>query len=159
MTTKIIALGHKHPKWVVGACEDFLVRLPKTYQPKIETLPLAIRPQTGYDAKQAQSFKKIEADLIFKKIQADDWVVALHPLGKSYPTETFARLLSEWHQHYKNLIFLIGGPDGLCDSILARANCQLSLSTLTFPHTLAKVILVEQLYRAYTLQHNHPYHR
>jgi 23S rRNA (pseudouridine1915-N3)-methyltransferase len=159
VTTKIIAIGHKHPKWVLGACDDFLVRLPKTYQPKIETLPLAIRPQTGYDAKQALLFKKIEAETIFKKIQPDDWVVALHPNGKSYSTEAFADYISDWQQHYKNILFLIGGPDGLCDSILARANFQLSLSKLTFPHTLAKVILVEQLYRAYTLQQNHPYHR
>lgn len=159
MSTKIITVGQKHPKWVLAACDDFLVRLPKTYQPKIEALPLAIRPQTTYDTKQAEQFKKSEGDAILKKIHSDDWVVALHPVGKSYPTHEFSQLIAQWHQQHKNLIFLIGGPDGLCETVLARANCLLSLSALTFPHTLAKVILVEQLYRAYTLQQNHPYHR
>ena len=159
MTTKIITIGHKHPHWVITACEDFLVRLPKTYQPKIETLPLATRPHASYDTKQALVFKKLEADTILKKIHIDDWVIALHPTGKSHSTAEFSRLLSLWNQQYKTIVFLIGGPDGLCDSVLSRANEQLSLSSLTFPHTLAKIILVEQLYRAYTLLQNHPYHR
>ncbi len=159
MSTKIIALGHKQPKWMTAACDDFLVRLPKTYHPKIETLPLAVRPQTGYDANQAKLFKKTEADLVLKKIQPEDAIIALHPTGKFYSTPEFSECLSEWQLHYKNIIFLIGGPDGLCDTLLNRANYKLSLSSFTFPHTLAKVILIEQLYRAYTLQKNHPYHR
>lgn len=159
MTIKILTVGHKQPKWAIEACEDFLVRLPKSHQPKIENLPLAVRPQVTYDAKQAELFKKIEGEAILKKVQPEDWVVALHPLGKSYPTEKFANLMETWLQHHKNIIFLIGGPDGLSNTVLGRANCQWSLSDLTFPHTLAKVVLVEQLYRAYTLRQNHPYHR
>jgi 23S rRNA (pseudouridine1915-N3)-methyltransferase len=159
VTTKILTIGHKHPKWVIAACEDFLVRLPKSYQPKIEALPLATRPHVSYDAKQALVFKNNEGDSILKKIQPEDWVIALHPTGQFYTTPELATLFDTWNQHHKNIVFLIGGPDGLSDAVLARANCLLSLSALTYPHTLAKVILVEQLYRAYTLRQNHPYHR
>jgi 23S rRNA pseudoU1915 N3-methylase RlmH len=67
VTTKILTIGHKHPKWVIAACEDFLVRLPKSYQPKIEALPLATRPHVSYDAKQALVFKNNEGDSILKK--------------------------------------------------------------------------------------------
>jgi 23S rRNA (pseudouridine1915-N3)-methyltransferase len=159
VTTKIFTVGHKHPKWVVNACEDFLVRLPKSYQPKIEAFPLAVRPHVGYDAKQARLFKNTEGEYLLKKIQPEDWVIALHPIGQSYSTPELASLLDTWNQRHKTIVFLIGGPDGLSDSVLARANCLLSLSALTYPHTLAKVVLVEQLYRAYTLRQNHPYHR
>src|SRR5688572_14716135 len=89
----------------------------------------------------------------------DDYLVALDEHGKSLTTVDLSRWLAERLQDGRNLCFVIGGPDGLGPEILKKAALRWSLSGLTFPHAMVRVILAEQLYRAHSVLHNHPYHR
>jgi 23S rRNA (pseudouridine1915-N3)-methyltransferase len=89
----------------------------------------------------------------------DDYLVALDEHGKSLTTVALSRWLAERLQDGRNLCFVIGGPDGLGPDLLKKASLRWSLSGLTFPHAMVRVILAEQLYRAHSVLHNHPYHR
>src|SRR5688572_9014073 len=89
----------------------------------------------------------------------DDYIVALDERGKSLTTLQLAKWLGERQQDGRNLTFAIGGPDGHGPGLLAKANLRWSLSPLTFPHAMVRVILAEQLYRAHSVLQNHPYHR
>ncbi len=85
--------------------------------------------------------------------------MALDVLGKPWSTETLAQRLSDWQMNGRNVSLLVGGPDGLSRACLDRADMKWSLSALTLPHPLVRVVLAEQLYRAWTITVNHPYHR
>lgn len=80
-------------------------------------------------------------------------------MGESWSTPQLAQKLEKWQQHGDPIVFIIGGPDGLDVEVLKLADCKLSMSKMTFPHPLAKVMLIEQLYRADSILKNHPYHR
>jgi 23S rRNA (pseudouridine1915-N3)-methyltransferase len=88
-----------------------------------------------------------------------DGVIALDVLGKAWSTEHLAEQIKSWQMSGRNMSLLIGGPDGLSEACLQRAEQRWSLSALTFPHPLVRVILAEQLYRAWSINNNHPYHR
>lgn len=92
-------------------------------------------------------------------IPADCYVVALDVKGKSWSTEVLASRLQDWMASGRELSLLVGGPDGLSPACLARADQLWSLSSLTFPHALVRVIIAEQFYRAWTITTGHPYHR
>lgn len=92
-------------------------------------------------------------------IDNSDYVVALDVTGKAWSTEQLSDQVSQWQMLGSNMALLVGGPDGLSDDCLARAQQRWSLSKLTFPHPLVRVVVAEQLYRAWTLLNNHPYHR
>ena len=96
---------------------------------------------------------------MLKAIPDGDKVIALDVKGKSWSTEELAQQLGDWQMSGDNYSLLIGGPDGLSPQCLARAGCRWSLSNLTLPHPLVRVLLAEQLYRAWTITVNHPYHR
>ncbi|HRE32868.1 MAG TPA: 23S rRNA (pseudouridine(1915)-N(3))-methyltransferase RlmH, partial [Candidatus Berkiella sp.] len=96
---------------------------------------------------------------LLQKNSPTDKVIALDVQGQAFSTQTLATNIANWQQEGNRLVFLIGGPDGLSEACLKRANVKWSLSMLTFPHVLARVILLEQLYRATSLLANHPYHR
>ena len=88
-----------------------------------------------------------------------DRVIALDVKGKAWSTEQLARNLDEWRMSGANYSLLIGGPDGLAPECLALAEAKWSLSALTLPHPLVRILVIEQLYRAYSILHNHPYHK
>ena len=96
---------------------------------------------------------------MLSRIGRDDTVVALAVSGRSLSTEELSDKLDEWRQRGRDVCFLIGGADGLAPAALARAEAVLSLSALTFPHQLVRILFTEQLYRAWTLLQGHPYHR
>ncbi len=101
-----------------------------------------------------------EAALLLKAFPKNAAVIALDERGKSLTSREFARTITDWgNTGIANLCFVIGGADGLDDSILQNAHLSLSLSAMTWPHLLARVMLLEQLYRAWSLQTGHPYHR
>ena len=105
------------------------------------------------------TLKSLEADAITKHIKSGDCVVALDQRGISMTSEALVTTLNHWYTGYHRLSLIIGGPDGLCKQLLTRVNHTLSLSTLTLPHPIARLMLVEQLYRAWSIMHHHPYHR
>jgi len=100
-----------------------------------------------------------EADELLKAIAPQEHVVALDVTGTSWSTEKLAQNMSQWQMQGADITLLIGGPDGLSPRCIARANQRWSLSALTLPHPLVRVLLVEQLYRAWTVNNHHPYHK
>ena len=133
------------PAWVSTAYEEYTRRLRVAMRVDLEELPVGKT--------------KIEEERRFLDRVGDDYVVALDEHGKPRTTLELARWLGERLQDGRNLSFLIGGPDGLGPEILQRAAWKWSLSALTIPHAMVRVLLAEQLYRAHSVLHNHPYHR
>ena len=102
---------------------------------------------------------KKEYNKAISMIKQNSIIVALDEFGKLYTSQQFSEKIKYWEENCTNLYFFIGGPDGLSKDILDRADQVISLSNLTFPHVLAKVILMEQIYRSKCIMNNHPYHR
>ena len=97
--------------------------------------------------------------MLLKAIKPQEWVVALDVKGKPWSTEQLSDQLANWRMDGKDICLLIGGPDGMSDEVMARANQRWSLSNLTLPHPLVRIVMAEQVYRAWTILQNHPYHK
>ena len=139
MKLNLITIAKRAPDWVQAACDEYTKRFAMPWQFTIKNVPNDVRmlealPQKGI-------------------------VLALDERGEAWSTNTLAKKLEHWQQSAGEATFLIGGAEGLTTDVKARATDHWSLSALTLPHQLAKIICVEQLYRAYTILHNHPYHR
>ena len=155
MRISIIAVGTKMPGWVSQGVEEYCRRLPREIKLEWREIPLA---QRGKDSKPELLCER-EGEQILKAIPVRDQVVALDVLGKRISTPALAEQLSTWQMSGDDYSLLIGGPDGLSPQCLERAQSKWSLSDLTLPHPLVRVLLAEQLYRAWTITVNHPYHR
>lgn len=155
MKLRIIAVGPKMPAWVGDAVAEYSKRMPRDLP--VEWQPIALGKR-GRNAS-AEVAMRQEGDAMLGSIKETDWVVALDLNGKAWSTEDLAQQLEQWRLQAKDLVILIGGPDGLDQRCLARADQRWSLSRLTLPHPLVRVLLVEQLYRAWTITQNHPYHK
>lgn len=143
------------PNWVQAAVDDFIKRFPPELKIKLIQIPLIKRGKNP-DIKR---IKRDEGLKILDAIPAKTSIVALDVKGKKVSTEGLSRLLKQWVELSQDISIVIGGPDGLAEGVLDEASIKLSLSDLTFPHTLVKVMLVEQLYRSWSILKNHPYHR
>ena len=155
MKVQLIAVGTKMPSWVQQGYGEYAKRLPKDLAPNL------IELNPGHRAKNASLSAAIasEGQAIMNAMPAGDRVVALDVQGKPWSTEQLAAKLADWRMEGVNLSFVIGGPDGLADTVLDRADAKWSLSNLTLPHPLVRVVFIEQLYRAWTLLNGHPYHK
>jgi 23S rRNA (pseudouridine1915-N3)-methyltransferase len=142
---RIVAVGTRMPEWVRQAYDDYTGRMRSSMRIDLEELPVGK--------------SKTEEEKRFLERVGDDYLVALDEHGKSLTTVELAKWLSQRQQDGRNLAFVIGGPDGLGPEILRKAALRWSLSALTFPHAMVRVILAEQLYRAHSVLQNHPYHR
>ena len=143
------------PAWVNQGVEEYGKRMPREWNLDWREIPLARR---GKDAN-AQQLCAREGEQILKAVPAGDRVIALDVRGKRLSTEQLAEQLKDWQMSGDSYSLLIGGPDGLCPACLERADKRWSLSDLTLPHPLVRILLAEQLYRAWTITVNHPYHR
>ena len=155
MRVSLIAVGTKMPAWVSQGVEEYGKRMPRELKIEWREIPLARR---GKDANAPQLCAR-EGEQILKAIPPGDRVIALDVRGKRIATEQLAEQLKAWQMSGENYSLLIGGPDGLSPECLARADMRWSLSDLTLPHPLVRILLAEQLYRAWTITVNHPYHR
>ncbi len=155
MRISIIAVGTRMPAWVREAVEEYCKRLPREIAPRWCEIPPAKR---GKEYSQ-QRASLTEGEQVLKAIPSGDRVIALEVGGRRINTESLAQKLQEWQLSANNYSLLIGGPDGLSEACRERAEVCWSLSDLTLPHPLVRVILAEQLYRAWTITVNHPYHR
>jgi 23S rRNA (pseudouridine1915-N3)-methyltransferase len=155
MRLSIIAVGTKMPPWVEQGVDEYARRMPRELKLEWREIPLARR---GKDNNARQLSAK-EGELQLKAVPSGDRVVALDVKGKRISTEQLAQQLQSWQMSGDNYSLLIGGPDGLSPACLERADTRWSLSDLTLPHPLVRVVLAEQLYRAWTITVNHPYHR
>lgn len=155
MRITLIAVGTKMPAWVDQAYNDYAKRLPSDCALKLVELAM---PKRGKNTDINKAREK-EAELILAAIPKGDRVIALEVGGQSWSTEKLASKLSDWRMSGDNFSLLVGGPDGLAQACVKRADQLWSLSPLTLPHPLVRVLLAEQLYRAWTINQNHPYHR
>ena len=146
MRLTIITVGHKMPDWVTTATQDYMKRMPADCSIEIKEIKPDLSP-----AKEA-----VKMSLAIPK---GSRVIALDERGKDQTTQQLATQLANWRQEGVDIAFLIGGADGLDTSIKENAQALWRLSSLTLPHAMARVLLVEQLYRAWTILQGHPYHR
>ena len=155
MKIKLIAVGTKMPAWVTEGFKEYQRRMPAEMSVQLIEVPLSIR---GKNCDIAKAINK-ESDQILEHLKSSDQVVALEVKGKPWSTEKLAQELEGWQMNGGDVALLIGGPDGLSDACRQRANQLWSLSPLTLPHPLVRVLLAEQVYRAWSINRNHPYHR
>ena len=154
MRVRVIAVGTRLPAWARNACAEYLGRLGSHGVSLIEIAPAA---RSG--AGQEQRAIATEGKRLLGALRPEDHVTALDERGTQLATHELAAWLKERMRLGVDLAFVIGGPDGFAPPVLARSNFTLSLSRLTLPHALARVLLAEQLYRAYSILAHHPYHR
>lgn len=155
MRLRLIAVGVRPPRWVSQAFEDYCRRL----GPSLKLVLVEVEPGQRTGAEGPRKAIGAEARKILSLLRADDFVVALDEHGAELTSEALSQWLAQRMQAGRDLAFLIGGPDGLAPEVLARADLTLSLSRLTLPHALVRVVLAEQLYRALSILAHHPYHR
>ncbi len=154
MKLYIVAVGDKLPGWAETAVAEYVKRMPR--EARVEVV--AVRPEKRA-GQSAERIKALEATRILEKCPAGARLVAMDEHGREPSTRELANLLDAWMQSGRDTALVIGGADGLEAGLLAKAEATLALSRLTLPHALARVLLAEQLYRAWTLLANHPYHR
>lgn len=154
MRIRLLAVGRRMPKWVTSAFDDYARRLP--HECRLELVEITPGKRAGGDVARAvaEEDRRIQA-----AIGADTEVIALTIDGKSWSTEQLANQLRGGLADGRDRALVVGGPDGLGPDTLARADRRWSLSALTLPHPLVRVIVAEQLYRAHSILTGHPYHR
>lgn len=155
MRVRLIAVGNKMPKWVTEGYDEYAKRLPKDFALELVEIPMSPR---GKNTDISKAIRK-EGDSMLEAIPSGDKVIAMEVLGKEWSTDQLADQTGQWRMDGYNVSLLVGGPDGLDPRCTARADQAWSLSRLTLPHPMVRVILAEQIYRAWTLMNNHPYHR
>jgi 23S rRNA (pseudouridine1915-N3)-methyltransferase len=143
------------PSWVCDGFTEYQKRLPKTFSLELVEIPAIKR----YREHETNKVLDLEADKIIKQLKPAETVVALDRLGKQLSTLDLAQHCQQWHDHNVPIAIIIGGAEGIADKLLKRADLTWSLSALTFPHPLVRIVLAEQIYRAYSINTNHPYHR
>jgi 23S rRNA (pseudouridine1915-N3)-methyltransferase len=151
---RVIAVGTRMPSWVRSACDEYLTRLRGSLAVALTQIEPAARRAGGPGQAIAREGERLLAALL-----PADHVIALDERGRELTTRELASWLGGRMQRGEDLAFLVGGPDGLAPEVLSRSNFTLALSRLTLPHALARVLLIEQLYRAHCILANHPYHR
>jgi len=155
MQINVIAVGTRMPAWVNDGYQEYARRMPRECSLILTEIPLGQRSK----AQPAARAVKEEGHRMLAAIGDRQRVIALDVNGRGWSTEQLAGALRGWLQDGSDLSLLVGGPDGLAAGCLARADQRWSLSPLTLPHPLVRVLLAEQLYRAWTLTSGHPYHR
>jgi 23S rRNA (pseudouridine1915-N3)-methyltransferase len=149
---RIIAVGTRMPTWVTEAYNDYSKRLPPPVRPELVEL------SPGHRGSVERAIAD-EGKRLLASVGVGDFVVMLDERGKALTSLQWSAWLGERRLDGSDVAFLIGGPDGFDPAVRARANATWSLSSLTFPHAVVRVLLIEQLYRAHALLTNHPYHR
>ena len=155
MHIRLIAVGDRQPSWVDDAFGNYSTRFPREWKFRLDTIPTARR---GKNDKSDQAVQA-EGRQILAKIDPAEQVVLLDERGREFTSPEFAGKFASWQADGRDLCFIIGGPDGVSADCRDRATLCWSLSKLTLPHGLARVLFAEQLYRAWSLQAGHPYHR
>jgi len=155
MRISVVSVGTKMPQWVDVACKEYARRLPPHCRFEIKEINAGKRTKGSDIARVLRD----EGQRILAALPKDCYVIALERTGKSIDTTGMARQMRQWLSGGRDIAILIGGPEGLSDECLDRADAQWSLSALTMAHPVVRVVLAEQLYRAWSILENHPYHR
>lgn len=154
MRLRVLAVGKKIPAWAEDGVAEYSRRLPKEYA--VEWVDIAPMKRGNGSP---QRYLEKEAELILSRLAKTDHLVALDVSGSPISTEKISDRFDQWQMQGQHVSIAIGGPDGLDASVLKRAAEHWSFGRITLPHLLVRVILAEQLYRAWSVQAGHPYHR
>ena len=155
MEITLIAIGTKMPDWVESGYVEYAKRLGRDWTLTLKAVPSPRRSKS----EDSVSVGKKEAELLLAAIPKGAYAIALDERGKLQSTRSIADKMQELSESSRSLALLIGGADGLADRVIQQCNEKWSLSHLTFPHAMVRVIVAEQIYRAASLLNNHPYHR
>ncbi len=155
MRLRLVCVGQKMPDWVSQGYQDYARRMPPELPLELAEIAMAHRGKNPDIARLVQR----EGEAVLAATGKTDRLIALEVGGRPWSTEKLAQLLEHWQQDGRDVSFLVGGPDGLSQDCRDRAEQQWSLSALTLPHPLVRILLAEQLYRAWSITRNHPYHR
>jgi len=155
MRLRLIAVGKKMPAWVDEACREYMRRLPREWH--FELIEIA----AGNRTRGAETARAVEEEgrRMLAQVTPQTQVIALDEGGESLSTARLSGRVGDWMRQGDDIAMLIGGADGLATACRDRADRAWSLSPLTLPHGMARIVVVEQLYRAWTVVSGHPYHR
>lgn len=155
MHIRLLAVGDRQPSWVDDAFGIYTQRFPREWKFRLDTIATARRDKNN----KSQKAIAAEGQQIMARLSSNEAVVLLDERGKQLTSKRLATRLAAWQNDSRDLCFVIGGPDGVSDDCRRRADFTWALSELTLPHGLARVLFAEQMYRAWSLQAGHPYHR
>lgn len=151
----IAAVGNKMPAWIESGFSEYAKRMP----PECRIQLKEIKPVERSGSKTAETVMALERGKIEGTIPKGARIIALDEHGKDITTMQLSQLLTQWQQDGRDVTFVIGGADGLDAGFKAKADMLIRISSLTLPHGMVRVLLAEQLYRAWSITQNHPYHR
>ena len=155
MQIQLLAVGNKMPAWVTEGYKEYERRFPNECSLRLQE----ITPQKRGKKADTKRLTDIEGEALLNAVPRGNRIVTLEVKGKAWTTQQLAQQLQAWQMDGRDVSLLIGGPEGLSDACLQAADQRWSLSALTLPHPLVRVIVAESLYRAWSLNTNHPYHR
>jgi len=154
MRINLIAIGKKMPDWISHGIEHYRKQLPKNYNFTITALESQTRKSIS-----AENTKNLEEKLILDAASGSSLLIAFDELGKQQSSKELSKSIEKWQLEGESVAMIIGGADGLSSELKQKCNLIWSLSNLTLTHSMARLLLVEQLYRGHSLMTNHPYHR
>jgi 23S rRNA (pseudouridine1915-N3)-methyltransferase len=149
----VVAVGNRMPTWVDAGFAEYAARMPR--EARVDLVAVKPAPRGG----ETQRLLEAEGERILAAVPKGSLRIVLDERGTLLKTTELARRMAGWREEGRDVAFIIGGADGLAGSVRKTAGFTWSLSPLTLPHGLARVVLAEQLYRAHSILHNHPYHR
>ena len=155
MIIQIVAVGKGMPDWVTKGFEEYAHRMPADYKIQLTEVPAQKRLKNS----DLNKIIAIEESKICAIINKGSFRIALDRTGQTLCTKTLAKRLQTWHDNQQSICFVIGGPEGLSPAFLKESDVVWSLSDMTLPHPLVRVVLAEQIYRGWSIIVNHPYHR
>jgi len=155
MRLHLLAIGQRMPDWLATGFAEYAARMPRELSLVLRALPNPARSR----AMDTATLRRVEGQTLLAAVPAQALVVALDERGRVVDTRAVAERLAGWQQSGRDVALIIGGAAGLDDAVRERADWVWSLSPLTFPHMLVRVLVAEQIYRAWSLLNNHPYHR
>lgn len=155
MRVTVLSVGHRMPAWIQEGWQEYIKRMP----PEIRVEAVELKPEDRGAGRSTEKAKAAEGERVLAAVPEGGTLIALDERGKAISTQGLSVLLAGWMREGTHPVFAIGGADGHSDAVRERADKLVSLSSLTLPHALVRVLLAEQLYRAWTILARHPYHR
>lgn len=152
---RLLTVGNKMPAWVEAGFKDYAKRFTPACQLELVEIPAEKRTKHA----DIPRLMEREGEKLLAAIKPTHFIIALEVTGKAWSTPQLATQIQQWQRNGRNVDILIGGPDGLSTACLQKAELKWSLSPLTLPHPLVRIVVAEQLYRALSILQNHPYHR
>ena len=151
----VVAVGQRMPAWVNTAWAEYARRFTRGFSLELREVPAIKRTRNA----ETEVILRKEGDALLAAVPGSAHLIALDENGTQWSTADLAGQMKGWMRAGRDIVFLVGGPDGISGQCLERVEQRWSLGRLTLPHPLVRIVLAEQLYRAWTITRNHPYHR